>query len=459
MKSKRIYFLTIVLLSAFLVVLAGYYFKLWAEKREIEARSSLPPVIFQQASIGGAPIFGGATPRTSVLENKEALSKEKKDFVFVDLNEMKIALYKGGEPVNFFSVLRRGEGQSFFDVRDGTYAVLSKESNRFSSINRTWLPWSIQFSGNFFIHGISDIREVEGKEGKTSGLALKNEDAKEVYQFVARNTPVLVSEIEKPVYVKPMLVPFETEIGAPQISAKAALIIDLDTEEVILDSNADEVMPMASLVKLMTAAVASDLLYLGKTVEIKKEMLSDRIQSYQFEIGNRYRVLDLLYPMLMESSNGAAKTLAVLLGTGEFVEQMNKKALSLGMNNTVFQDASGVQDENVTSLKDLSRLAKYILDEKRFIFDITKGKSYDNYQGNNFSQIENFNEFYNDDNLIGMKNGKTTKAGETLLGVWRFKDRMGIARNIMIGVLGSERRAEDTEILLRWLDKFFVKDN
>ncbi len=246
----------------------------------------------------------------------------------------------------------------------------------------------------------------------------------------------------------------------PALSAKAFLISDLASGETILEKNADEKLPIASLTKLATAVVAHELIYLGRPIKVTPQTLANAYQIFQISIGNYYNGFDLLYPLLMQSSNEAAKTLASFLGEQNFVRNMNAKAASIGMDDTRFDDASGMSAEDISTVKDISKLLQYIYYKCRFLFDISKGKEFESAGlvqiGNtvNIRDLKNFNEFSDEPDLIGMKNGETSIAGQTIATVWDIRTPQG---DVPVGIviLGSRDRAKDTESLLKWLKENF----
>ena len=286
-------------------------------------------------------------------------------------------------------------------------------------------------------------------------MRLGSEDAEKVFSFVTEGMPIILLDSESTPIFRSEIQPSSSEIGAPAISAKAALVSDLDTGGIILDKNAGDVLPIASLTKLMTATVASELIYLGRSIVIDGAMLKDAIQSYPLKMGERVQAFDLLYPLLMESSNGAARALAAFMGERYFLSQMKAKAMTLSMKDTDFEDPAGIGDGNKSTLKDLAKLSKYILDKRRFIFDVGKGEDFRFFGVNTLSGIKNYNEFAGGKNLVGMKNGGTETAGQTILTVWKMKDRRGDSRNIFIGILGSEDRVRDVEAARAWLKAVF----
>lgn len=398
-------------------------------------------------------------PYQNYSEAKNDLISRQRDFIEANLSTMTITFYKSGETQKIFPILTKGKEGSWWETPTGLYSVMNMENNHLSSIGHVWMPWSIQFYGNFFIHGWPYYEDGTPVAKTYSGgcIRLSSESAKEIFTFVKKGMPILV-------YDKKLTVPeYNTwtsvsvnNVSAPAIYATAALIADLDTGEVLLNKNSESVLPIASLVKLMTSVVASELIYLDRSVQISSAMLSTSpIQSYPLIVGERYNAFDLLYPLLMQSSNGSAEALASFVGDTNFVSQMNAKAKTIQMNDTIFADPAGVSDGNTSSLKDLAKLAKYISDKRAFLWNVTLGNAKIVFGNGELSEIKNFNEFAGEPNLIGMKNGETRIAKQTILTVWKFKDKDNNERHILIGVLGSEDRKMDVQTLLGWFKANF----
>lgn len=392
-----------------------------------------------------------------ISDLKNSYIKENKRFVLADLKKMKLWLYDEDGKTAEMMILTKGREGSWWETVSGSYAVIGKERNHFSSIGKVWQPWSVQFYGNFFIHGWPYYEDGTPVASTFSGgcVRLSTEDAKKLYDFVEKGTPVLVlDESDSEILpAKPLLTVKSLEL--PELSAQGALVADLSNGDIMLNKNGEAAMPIASLTKLMTAVVASELIYLERSITITPYMLSAAIQSFSLRVGEQYIAFDLLYPLLMQSSNGAASAIAGFLGERDFVKNMNIKAESLSMKDTVFDDPSGVSEKNISTPKDLIKLTNYILEKRYFIFDITKGKNYLRFGPLKLGGVKNFNEFAEEENLIGVKNGETKAARQAMLTVWRFRAVDGLERKIAIIVLESEQRQEDTEKILAWLQESF----
>ncbi len=353
--------------------------------------------------------------------------------------------------------MTKGREGSWWETPSGFYKILLKEVNKFSSIGGVWMPYSMQFFGNFFIHGWPYYPNGKPVASSYSGgcIRLSTDDAKEIFNFAYKNMPVLIFETEN----QNNLVLIEKEenflknlnffdFKLPTISASSALVLNLDTGLIYLNKNGGQILPIASLTKLMTAVVVSELIYLER--ELKVDFNNEIFKN------KSYSAFDLLYPLLMQSSNEVAELFSRYLGEKNFINYMNEKAKALNMYETNFLDASGKSDENVSTVFDLAKLAKYIFEKRNFIFSMSLGKKFDYFGNVSLFNIKNFNEFVDKENLLGVKNGYTKLAKETLLTLWRLKNNnFNFEGNFLIIVLGSEDRKKDTIEILTWLKNNF----
>lgn len=440
-------------------IMGGAIFRLWVVNHELALQKERQPVIYQKAQLDTSfvDVSRSSEERETFLQYEKDLLQEKENFIAVDLELMTVTLYEKGNEIKVLPIQSKGREGSWWETPTGRYSVLLKSSNHFSSIGKVWMPWSVQFYGNFFIHGWPYYEDGTPVSKTYSGgcVRLESEDAKEVFDFASKGMPILVFDRESKPALLPSIESQTKDLHPPVVSSDAVMIADIDTGELLVNKRADKVLPIASLVKLMTGVVASELVYLEREIYVSAEMLIDPIQSYPLQVGKKYRAFDLLYPMLMQSSNGAARTLAGFIGENKFVEQMNEKAKTLGMAYTTFVDPSGLGAENFSTLKDLAKLAKYIYEKRKFLFDISLGRELDIFGINELKDVKNYNEFINDERIMGSKNGETVAAGQTLLSVWRFKTSDNRERHMIIAVLGSKDRRQDGQILVNWLTENF----
>jgi D-alanyl-D-alanine endopeptidase (penicillin-binding protein 7) len=145
-----------------------------------------------------------------------------------------------------------------------------------------------------------------------------------------------------------------------KLKSHAVLVVDQDSGETLADKNADLVLPVASLTKLMTALVVLDAAMPGdELLEITADDV-DRAKRTpsRLKVGTKLSRNELLLLALMASENRAALTLSRNYpgGRAAFVAQMNAKARALGMMNTVFADPAGLSDSSVSTARDVHKL-------------------------------------------------------------------------------------------------------
>ena len=110
----------------------------------------------------------------------------------------------------------------------------------------------------------------------------------------------------------------------PKISATSYLVGDLNTGEIIISKNQNTILPMASISKLMTAIVTEDFSKNEEYTEISKKALATNGKNGELKLGEKIKVGDLIYPLLLESSNDAAEALAEYFGRDNFISKMNQ---------------------------------------------------------------------------------------------------------------------------------------
>lgn len=381
-------------------------------------------------------------------QTKEAFMSEGVAFIEADLSAMKIIFHEGSEVKFEADILSKGKEGSWWETPAGLYKVELKKENHFSSFGQVYQPWSMVFQGNFFIHGWPTYPGGQPvAEGYSGGcIRLSTEDAGKLYKLVETGTPVLVYEEDF------FADGFMYEPKAPEVTADNYLVIDIDNNTILAGDNIHEVVPIASLTKLMTALVAAEYINLDNTVRISQEKyvttLIPRLQG-------RYRVsmYSLMQLLLVESSNEAAEVIASVIGRDNFIAKMNKKAKSLGLQDTVFTDPSGLDNGNVSSATDLARLLQYIHNNRSFILDLTEDADLETaYVKGEFGELNNFNGMNGVANFVGGKVGETQAAGMTSATLHTLKVD-GEERTIGIILLGSQARTDDVKALHKYVDE------
>ncbi len=241
--------------------------------------------------------------------------------------------------------------------------------------------------------------------------------------------------------------------GQPKVSAKAFLVGDLNTGEVILSKNQDTKYPMASVSKLMTALVTTEIMSPTDTAQVTKTALTiegkNEGKNGELKSGQKLTISNLIYPLLLESSNSAAEVLAEYFGKQNFIAKMNEEAENLKMDSTSFEDPSGLSENNQSTTSDLFKLTGYIIQNYPNLFHITTLRSYSDKK----QSWSNISQFVGQEGYAGGKEGYTDAALQTVVAIFDLPLGQTGYRPIAITLLQSTDRKKDVETILKYLNK------
>ena len=214
--------------------------------------------------------------------------------------------------------------------------------------------------------------------------------------------------------------------GTPEnLYARSAVLMDADTGRILFGKNDNEVMPMASTTKIMTLLVTLEHADLDEIVEVSARAASMPDVQLHIREGERYRLQDLCYSLMLESHNDSAVAIAEHVGgTVEgFAAMMNQKAKHLGCYHTYFISPNGLDAEDEhgkhsTTAKDLARIMRCCIKNETFL-SITREPSwtFTDMDGNRSFTVQNKNAFLQmmEGALTG-KTGFTNEAGYCYVG-------------------------------------------
>jgi D-alanyl-D-alanine endopeptidase (penicillin-binding protein 7) len=380
-------------------------------------------------------------------ETRNAFIDEKQTFVEVDLAAQQLRYFKHGVLLQSSPILEVAEIGSWWDVPSGLYTLERKDEEVFSELAQATFPWQLTFERNFVIHGwprYTDDSPVMS-EFRGGGIRLSDEGAKMLFDELRVGATILVRQAERAPIKQ-----FIYEPRVPHMGSTHYFAADLENGTVLAASDLDDIVPIASLTKLMTAVVAAEQLDLDGRVYINSPTFVHSLIPRLSE-GSSVSVYSLLQLLLVESSNEAAETIAGEMGRDAFIEAMNIKARQLSMFHSNFADPSGLSAENTSTVEDLYRLLSYIYNDRRFILEITKTQEVPTaYIGGEFGRLSNFNLVKGVDGFIGGKVGETRAAGQTSITLHELtfgdEDRL-----VAIILLGSEQRSVDVRKLIDYL--------
>jgi len=260
-------------------------------------------------------------------------------------------------------------------------------------------------------------------------------------------------EVEKEVEAEP-------EKKILEISAKSAISVlynlDPKKEEIVFEKESSAVLPIASLTKLMVSDIILENFNLNKVVRISENAVSQEGEMGNLKIGEELSVENLLYIMLIESSNDSAYALSEIITPEDFVLLMNLEAKYLGMSDTYFEDPTGISAKNQSSTKDLVILVEHLL-EKPLVWEILKKPEFELKlpDGVLHHKLKNTNEILREwgSNLeiVGGKTGYTIQANGCFVLVLKVVED-GYLINVILG--SNDRFGEMKKITDFYIENF-----
>lgn len=222
-------------------------------------------------------------------------------------------------------------------------------------------------------------------------------------------------------------------VSAYNTSAKAAVVIDGCTGEILYSQNCDTRLPMASTTKIMTALLLCELGGdLTKEIVTTREMVTVEGSSMGLQVGDTVSYHDLLYGMMLASGNDAANTTAIAIAGSvkDFVDLMNKRAEEMGLENTHFVTPSGLDaDGHYTTAYELAIITKEALNNEEFAKAVASESARLCYGNPPYNRtLTNHNKLLKMyDDVIGVKTGYTKKSGRCLVSASRKDGKFVIA--------------------------------
>jgi len=245
---------------------------------------------------------------------------------------------------------------------------------------------------------------------------------------------------------------------APDLDASAYILMDAESGRVLVEQNADERLPPASLTKMMTSYIAAHELELGNVTEDTLVPISEKAWrkggSKMFvEVGKQVKLIDLLRGIIVQSGNDASVAVAEYFAGSEdgYAQWMNQYAERFGMTNTHFVNATGwPADDHYTTARDLAILSLHIIKDHPDYYELYSEKYY---EYNDIRQPNRNKLLWRDPSVDGLKTGHTEAAGFCLAASAVRENTRLIA--VVMGTRSDEARARETQKLLAYGFRYY----
>lgn len=244
----------------------------------------------------------------------------------------------------------------------------------------------------------------------------------------------------------------------PKVDARAHLLVDMHSERVLSEDNADERLEPASLTKMMTSYVVFSEMARGKFSLSDEVLVSEKAWRMKgsrmfIEVGTRVPVEDLLMGVIVQSGNDASVALAEFVAGDEstFADLMNRHARRLGMSGSHFTNASGLPEpEHYSTARDMARMAAALIKDFPEFYSWNAVREYE-YGG--IKQRNRNALLFRDDSVDGLKTGYTKAARYCLVASAKREGMRLIA--VVMGAESSRVRARIAQSLLNYGFRFY----
>jgi D-alanyl-D-alanine endopeptidase (penicillin-binding protein 7) len=243
----------------------------------------------------------------------------------------------------------------------------------------------------------------------------------------------------------------------PALRAAAAIGYNPESQQVLWEENSQDQRSIASITKVMTAIVAlENAPDLSEVVTVVRTDTRGAALT-KLRTGDKVKIWDLLYLLLIPSDNAAARALARTspMGYSGFIARMNEKAAEFGLAHTSYTDPSGLLADNVSSAYDMARLIAYAAEHPE-IGPIMRMPEYSLRTANTRSRpitIRSTNQLVRagDVNVLGGKTGFISKAGYCLATLLRLPQDGPLLAVVVLGARSNTGRFMETRHLMNWL--------
>lgn len=212
---------------------------------------------------------------------------------------------------------------------------------------------------------------------------------------------------------------YTPRVNALTESATSYVLLDQDTNRVLLSKNKDKPMLIASITKIMTCIIALENKNISDLVVVDDSIKESYGSGIYISVGEEITLKDLLYGLMLRSGNDAAIMISTYVSgsVDSFVDMMNQKAKEIGMKNTIFHNPSGLDNNtigNTSTAYDMALLTSYAMQNKTYR-EIVKTKKYTAKTNLKTYIWHNKNKLLQYDYITGGKTGYTEKAKRTLV--------------------------------------------
>jgi D-alanyl-D-alanine carboxypeptidase/lipoprotein-anchoring transpeptidase ErfK/SrfK len=397
----------------------------------------------------------------SVLTSKDVLNATghipTNREIIADLSLKKVTVLEGPAVIAEYPILSVGRPGTFWETPSGDYSIKTKEIKHLSSIGQTWMPYSMQFYGNFFIHGWPTYKDgTDVPKGYSGGcIRLSTNDSKKLYELSTigthmhvRGSDVVSDGNNASFYMKNIDTP-------PEVNATSFAVFDMHSEKLLWSKGLDSYVDASKISSILTALVSVETIDQYKYINFEDLLAGKGLSRAKESDPSSVQVGALLYPLLFDQSDIAARAIVELRGKKVFKNYMNEKSLAIGMASTSWGGGVG-SDISTTTARDASRLLSYIDKQKNFLIKTTlaENRSFDEAGVKRFSW-KNKNDWIKDATFQGGIISKGNSVSGSSLAIYALPMSEFGTRKIGFVVLNSNDVKKDLSIIKDYASTHF----
>ena len=247
---------------------------------------------------------------------------------------------------------------------------------------------------------------------------------------------------------------FASKVKRPKISAKTAIIMDMDSGRVLYGKKRYAKRNQASITKLMTVTLAAENNSPSAKFTINKTVSKVKFSRFPMKVGDSWTVEDLSYGAMLPSSNGCASALAIKTSGSQkaFIKKMNKKAKALGCKHTHYANPHGLPSGNhYTCAYDTALILRYAYNNETVRkYMGTREWTAKTLKKHQTIHMRNTNKLLGKYNgVMGGKTGTTSLAGNCIATVYQYKGHRYAV--VVLGSSSGKKRLSDSRKLYRFI--------
>ena len=254
-------------------------------------------------SLANIAVKENNSPGGNYIQNSSTAQKQ----IYIDLQNMTVSLQDGEKIIKTFNIVTKGKPGSYYQTPAGNYTVQLKEEKHYSSLGHVYMPYSMQFFGNFFIHGIPYYADGTRVTSSYSGgcIRMLDADAIEIYTFADMGTKIKIKnsdeqseyndigkEMSKNILIAMISLEFMNQEKIVNYKNTNLQVKELIPSLISGDANAIQIVKNSLGAERLNSLISEKSYAIG--INPNLESVADRVRLYNYIINNKSYLLQFI---------------------------------------------------------------------------------------------------------------------------------------------------------------------